>query len=1106
MKAHIAAPVPDPQQPPAEQHRRFQAAEAAAPSAIALSPQEISHYAATTLGRGFEAFQERVEKGESINPMMIGQMVDMVLKGITGPLRNEIIDREGLRAELVAVITNFAEMVQKAKKDGVEMTPGILEGVMATFLSVLMKYHAHSSVNNPTLENKAISPDYDPLIDSNYSVLFPVKNLSCICLWIMSTAASAFGMTYYAGNALSSMGAFSDLPGMAQYITRLGTGGFLALIMTQVVFQFREQHGDHVNKDQMKVWPAAKKAFVDIAHAEGRGPMMREIAKFGTLGAVLVLGLLADGITNLSGLVTWRGQTVDLTTQIDGARGQIGDRVQQLRDVVGQLETFPGQVEQQATDDLTHEAGGSSVTQLPGQGSVWMSKNAVYNDVPLVVTDGITGGTQTLVEQEGLGDGRTVRADFQNALDTVDGVEPILQKVESDMSALDPSQPLEVTQDKIDAIVAELGTAITAAERMPDALKARQDVYNRVLQKISELAIASGKYPGAQPARLELVQLPEVHVPNDPIKVSKLEYRDAISLWKAAIEGQSPVASSILLAFAVLLAIAASHGDQILLPLTRVIYKGDLDAEKKIDREYVNVSIENFVHTMCQVLNKGPYSAYFKDAEYVVSPDVVRDVLVGRMAEIVQEKDEGGLVARAGKRFLSFIGLGEVSTTSNWHESDVARMHNFRVEALKQIRMSPDEVFELVCRLLPGLRHLNAEVFNLGRDTSGSLAEASRGLNNQEILRANTATQAAELAPIRADLERELATTDAEKVSGGETRILGLVERNSRTMAKFDAEKGIYPENESIVQGINDLVKRCGVGLSVARIREVGSRVDAMVAATSGQVKPKLTLETLSNLERVEGEVTTMCQNRIVGDVRGEDAITEVFAEVVTKADEGRRTVVNNLLRAIIAELKGIEGKIPSVAKTEDARQVADRFDYLSDHAFAPINTHLELVDGELSDEAGALIGRISDPLQALVARLKGRDDVIGANRQALDLRDVKNQEYVRAHQFWTLKKQIGANATREGRIDVLAMFLRGKIVTGDPLLATQSGGVNVVQIPVSAQTDFEERFDNCVLQVQGVLDDASGAGNNAREDEAQQIMDTIIEEMNLLREYYVEE
>ena len=108
-----------------------------------------------------------------------------------------------------------------------------------------------------------------------------------------------------------------------------------------------------------------------------------------------------------------------------------------------------------------------------------------------------------------------------------------------------------------------------------------------------------------------------------------------------------------------------------------------------------------------RILNGGPYCAYFKSEENKLRPEIVKDALEKRIAELKSKTTKGQTWYKRWSKIVplsALVGYGRpVKEHLGRSYTEVAEEHNTKVIAMQQIMSSPEELGVLLRTLLPGI-------------------------------------------------------------------------------------------------------------------------------------------------------------------------------------------------------------------------------------------------------------------------------------------------------------------------------------------------------------------------------------------------------------------
>ncbi|HAU39540.1 MAG: hypothetical protein UV80_C0012G0016 [Candidatus Peregrinibacteria bacterium GW2011_GWF2_43_17] len=1112
----------------------------------------------------------RLRSDIAVNGEPSGEKIDSLVRAIIDsmpePLRQEITDIDALREDIANVFRDFFALVQRCKKERRQVTEQDIEDVGAAIITVFLKYHAHSSVNNPALAKRKVPADYDPTIVSNRKWLFGVNNTANVLLWVVSTVTTYIGAQYYAGTGIQWFERVVSY--QCEPLFRMAIRSLLAVsaavVTSQMVFKFKERWSKEVNEGQKGVAKGFIAAFGSISAGKGMRGAWRQLARLGVVPAIVMAAVFADGATNVAGVVAGVGGRADKAEQLEESRDDLNARVAQLERFLTTVSAVPTDMEEKATVDLTSEVAGTSVTGVATDGPVSRTKAALYNEEPLdLVVSGqyprLQEELRGAVQNSDLMDGRTIRQDFESVTkDRAEQARDLLDGVKRAIMQLDPEKDIEFINVDIRQVVADLIKVTDAIGDMPEDMEERAELYNGVLQVIAEIALKSGAYPNAQASNLALLELPSVDIDRSVPEISEMKYRSFDEILLAATRGKDPFAKTLLWSLALILGIAATHGNQVFLWGTKTVYRQDRTKSAKVEGEYAKPRVDAIVNALTIALNSGPYANYFKKEP--LREETVRAAVEGRIDEIVAELDKGSKRAGLGRRLLGMVGLGEVARGNSWKETEIARMHNLKMDAIGAIESNPNEVAGILSRILPGLITVG-EVLNPDREISGSTLSAAEKLNDQHLHGENVRLQGEDLGNIMiAANELKIINATDEEIDEAEIALVAL-----DTKYKAIVAGGIFPENKKGSSEVAAIIRQKGIDITVERFGNLGKRANNIARSVATYEDARKALDEIRGI--VFPDDNLVASDESVRDARlsAEQAISNAkvtimdkvafmvcadIAESVTKATELANLVAGyDMARNALVQIDELKIGLPSLiakgsAVDEDlsfycesisaAKTAAEKsFDVLKSRVknrvislvLAEVDKMSERAsDGIPDTELEDMFIRVGELGEERILGMVGENgydqrlyDKAVSKSQALVRKIVTARDTIAAR----ARSEEAAKATREERNEAMRKFAGlqswSKTRAGFPVgvsrnvladnLAmllvgrTVAGGAGVAPINI---TELENAFDGYMAVVHAKREEAEARGDTGTVAGYRKMFEDACDDMNLLRERVV--
>lgn len=526
----------------------------------------------------------------------------------------------------------------------------------------------------------------------------------------LSLTASGYGAQTAVADALNTTEWANP---NAAFVTTMGASAAIAALMAKILYDFKSD----VRENMMAAEPLTEEQWRErpigtaVRHY---GRTVKEGLKGGihdfvrdrkwvknVVFASLMLAAVqaVDGATN--GLMVGDASlgTVDRSEQVSAAIATFDQRTESLKTQLDEAKAKTAQDVQAAVDKKLREEAGEernadgslklSETGVPERGPVYHAKDWLWNEDPtaqrylgsksdfsrglLQVTDDTTlvEGRPLSAEVEGVFDARKVKLEARLAE---------IQAIEDDISAM---QPAELTQAKLNQMVAELGKI------MEELNKENQDEVSQMLAKYKEAnrsivdyAISAGgpSYGKASAGAIEDIKVGEFKIDNPPIELS-MENRSTITLLEQmSAEKGVMVALSLAALFAALGLVPTNTELLILTPINaRTGQKKKAEKEAR-EAKFFKPAIESLVDVLEFFLNKGSAATLLHTQK--ISREQIRAAV---MAFLNEETGKGGLLE-------NMVNFREIQD------------HNARVaKAQRLTEKGPQVMLALLRRILPGI-------------------------------------------------------------------------------------------------------------------------------------------------------------------------------------------------------------------------------------------------------------------------------------------------------------------------------------------------------------------------------------------------------------------
>lgn len=754
----------------------------------------------------------------AVTPGQVETFVGRLVTVMPQAIREEVLDMPAFKAELTQAIYQFAQRFES-------QSPGEndFQNLVALIISIVVRHHAFSLINNRGLDAEALPADFDPTIQAKYPMdNFPVNSINLqkglgLFVWIASFYTSWQGLTHYIGeygiNAFTSVTGLKVAPNAAYWARTLSSIAISGYV-SQIVQRWKSAIEDRAHKEAISGPSAAVASAADLGRKNPKGLLL----------AMAALAVVFDVGTNFNGVITAAGQRKEIAAQIDGAQGEIDGRVADVRAHMRTIQDIPQELGATVDKLLREERGGDSETRAAGVGPIYHTKAAVYTEngpsiSQLAGTD-FKDQLKGALDGSGLVDGQTLEQEVKATVDdSTDTVEGLLGEVEALSLSLDPTKEPEAVQADLDKVVAKLEEALGILNNdLPDDLNARMaryDAFSREMIRIAQ-TVGGSAYAGLQPDRLHSWELPDLAMENTKIEVDDIHYVGFEDIIRVMKENYTPLSGSILLLLAAILAYLNSYADLHTLPWTRKAYARDAAEAEEKKRKFIDQSEEKLLRVLLTALNEGPFSKQFVDKEQHHSLSV-QEVIEERIRDLATLRKD----TRSSLWGWSPVGPGEAD---DWRgQTQVAQEHNARVRAIQRILGNRAEIQGLLERLLPGFAVLQeprpgerfGAVIQLNEET---IAQRNATIQNREI-----AASGQTLNEIQREFDRLGARMTTEEWE----------DMNARFLSNLGLINGIaarlYPHNQDAFNSLQSL--------------------EANVAKTLSQQLPKIVSRELSNLE-----------------------------------------------------------------------------------------------------------------------------------------------------------------------------------------------------------------------------------------------------------------
>ncbi|MBI5413762.1 hypothetical protein HZA42_05445 [Candidatus Peregrinibacteria bacterium] len=703
-----------------------------------------------------------------------------------------------------------------------------------------MGRHTHALVHSPALDTEHLPAGFDPTIGTKHFSL-SAQTATSVAIWIVSAITSWMGLTNYFGKGIDYVSETFQLgipPALA--ITLRQSLILVSVAISQMVLKFK-QRIEKVAHEENKV---GTRTTIDV--------IKRSVRSHPVLAAIGGFLVVFDVGTNFNGFVTGVLQRKGVAEQITDAKRNIDGRKRSIGTQVEVVKAFPAAVDKQVKDILDAEAGGSSETAQAGKGPVYKAKECVYSnacgelDAACDPTN-LDCALSTAIKDSGLTqDSQSMGQEVEaKANEKLAHLQAVLEKVDALTATLSPSSEIETLNDQLRQVTDSIAEAVAILNTdLPKDLKAHLAQYEAVSKQILQIAQRSGKYPRLQPDQLAKWEVPPVKVDTSKIEVGRFKFvgfEDLVPVMKEHLDGKQ---SFGLILLGVIIAFLSSYADLFTLSSSRKGYAKDRKEAADKKTEYFDYTFDKVVTLLASVLNRGPYSQFFKPG-VAVDQRVVESAIRQRVDELATQPQDGKIFRLLGKVLpMEFFNKRRRGRTG------VALDHNARIGALQQIVSSPEEMGAVLRSLMPGMNLVDSPAQH-------TTLKNVRTQNVTEINEANAKVQAEEIRGIQAEIRAVRAGVNPDTITMSElNEFVAQADASGQKLRTVAAH--LYPGNEKLMQtaqgnltSLHELLNQVLVNIQARRIAHVQGQIEEF----AGRLNPSILLKDWTKMERELGGI-----------------------------------------------------------------------------------------------------------------------------------------------------------------------------------------------------------------------------------------------------------